>query len=199
MKFSGRGYRIASWIGIAVAAAGLTASVAMGWWIASLWLAALLVYSGWQVGWEQQLPDLFDTLLVAAAVLNAVGWAFNLFAQFRWYDLLAHAYTIFAITLTAGFLIYSSSQVRFEKIGWLFITSIFCFGMAVGGLWEIVEWAFRVIGTVNDTVFDLIMDAAGAFLAALLSARVAVEDPRSALSTRQSKSSRAGALSCRAG
>jgi hypothetical protein len=107
---------------------------------------------------------------VAAAVFNALGWAFNLFAKFGAYDVLAHGYTIFAITLSAGFLVYSSSQVHFERIGWLFLLSIFCFGMALGGLWEIVEWLFGVIGPIDDTVGDLTMDAAGAFAAGVLSA-----------------------------
>ena len=173
MPFNGYGYRVASWIGIAIAALGLLLAVVMGWWIASLWLAALLLYTLWQVAWEHRLPDLFDLLLVAAAVFNALGWAFNLFHKFPPYDVLAHGYTIFAVTLTAGFLAYSSPRVHFDKIGWLFVTSIFCFGMALGGLWEIIEWLFGVIGNIDDTIADLAMDAIGAAAAGLLSGWVA--------------------------
>lgn len=173
MNLNGPAYRAASWIGIAIASIGLVAALVLTWWIAAVWLAALLAYALWQVAWEERLPDLFDFLLVAAAVINAVGWAFNLFRRFAHYDQVAHGYTIFAITLTAGFLVYGSSEVRFAKTSPLFAVSIFCFGMALGGLWEIVESVFGVIGTIEDTVNDLIMDATGAAAAAVLSAWVA--------------------------
>lgn len=177
-SFNGPTFRLASWIGIAVAGLGLFFALIMGWWIACVWLGALLLYSLWQVAWEHRLPDLFDLLLVAAAVLNALGWAFDLFHKFGSYDVLAHGYTIFAITLTAGFLAYSSPQVRFDRIGWLFVTSIFCFGLALGGLWEIVEWVFGVVGGIDDTIADLTMDAVGAGAAGLLSGWFAHEERR---------------------
>ena len=49
------------------------------------------------------------------------------------------------------------------------------FGVAIGGLWEICEWSAgkilstAVIGSIDDTVTDLIMDTIGSVLAALLS------------------------------
>ena len=121
------------------------------------------------MAWEDRLPDLFDVLLVAAAVINALGWAFDLFRKFGPYDVVAHGYTVFALTLTLGYLTYYGSRAHFRHHGLLFVLTIFCFGMAIGALWEIVEWIFGVVGDIHDTITDLIMDALGASAASLLS------------------------------
>ena len=169
MKINGIGYRVACWVGIAIAVVGLGFAAFMGWWLSALWLAALLLYSLWQVAWEDRLPDLFDLLLVAAAVINALGWAFDLFKKFSPYDVIAHGYTVFALTLTLGYLTYYGSRSHFRRHGLLFMVTIFCFGMAIGSLWEIVKWMFGVIGDIHDTIMDLIMDALGASAASALS------------------------------
>jgi len=168
VRVNGQGYRTASWVGIALAAICLVIAIVLGKWSGAVWLTALLIYSLWQVTWESRVPDLFDLLLVSAAVLNALGWAFNFF-RIGPYDDVAHGYTTFAITLSLGYLVA-------EK-GWLYAATIFCFGMAIGGLWEIVEWLFGAIGNIHDTVVDLIMDAVGALAAGILAGWLVKREP----------------------
>ncbi|BAY24012.1 hypothetical protein NIES2100_38050 [Calothrix sp. NIES-2100] len=49
------------------------------------------------------------------------------------------------------------------------------FGIAIGAVWEVIEWSAgkilstEVIGSLDDTIIDLIMDSLGAGLAALIS------------------------------
>ena len=57
----------------------------------------------------------------------------------------------------------------------LYLLTIASFGIAIGALWEITEWsagkilATNVIGSIDDTVIDLIMDTLGSGLAAIIS------------------------------
>jgi hypothetical protein len=41
-------------------------------------------------------------------------------------------------------------------------------GIAVGAVWEVLEWTFGFIGPIPDTAGDLILDGLGAFAAAWL-------------------------------
>lgn len=91
------------------------------------------------------------------------------------YDELVHGFTMFAITLALSFLAYGSMLPIFRQHTLLYLLTIASFGIAIGGLWEITEWsagkilATEVIGSVDDTVIDLIMDTLGSGLAAITS------------------------------
>jgi long-subunit fatty acid transport protein len=57
----------------------------------------------------------------------------------------------------------------------LYLLTITSFGIAIGALWEITEWtagivlSSKVIGSLDDTIIDLIMDSFGSAIAALTS------------------------------
>ena len=57
----------------------------------------------------------------------------------------------------------------------LYLLTVTSFGIAIGALWEITEWsagkilAADVIGNVDDTIINLMMDALGSGLAAITS------------------------------
>jgi hypothetical protein len=57
----------------------------------------------------------------------------------------------------------------------LYVLTIASFGIAIGAVWEVAEWLAgkilpsEVIGSLDDTIMDLVMDTVGAGLAALLS------------------------------
>ncbi|MGA7938229.1 MAG: hypothetical protein WCA35_32060 [Kovacikia sp.] len=82
---------------------------------------------------------------------------------------------MFAITLALSFLAYRPMLPIFRQHTLLYLLTIISFGIAIGALWEITEWsageilATNVIGSVNDTVTDLIMDTLGSGLAAIIS------------------------------
>src|SRR4051794_23424785 len=113
-------------------------------------------------------------LLAVAILANVAGYTANLYERFWWFDRVLHAGTILTMTLWLAVFVFlrALNQVR---SGWLprflLIASV---GIAVGALWEVVEWGLddlisgNVIKGKNDTVLDIIMDTAGAGVAAAL-------------------------------
>lgn len=170
-----RGYRIIAWVGQAILAIFTTFAVVRGNWLNAIALALFLVASFVFVVRDDRLPTLFDFLFVVAALLNAMGWVWGFFAMPGAYDEIVHAYTTFAITLALSFLVYSSMLRIFRDRKLLYCVTIASFGIAIGALWEIVEWSAglvlqtEVIESLDDTITDLIMDALGAVLASLIS------------------------------
>jgi hypothetical protein len=51
----------------------------------------------------------------------------------------------------------------------LFVLAIASFGIAIGAIWEIIEWLTGSINSLNDTIMDLVMDTTGSTVAALVS------------------------------
>jgi hypothetical protein len=170
-----RGYRIAAWIGQVLLGVAIVAAIVQGNGINALALACFLVASLIFVVRDDRLPTLFDFLFVVAALLNAGGWVRRLFYQPGPYDEITHAFTTFAITLALSFLVYRSMLPIFRQHKLLYLLTIASFGIAIGALWEVTEWlagrilATEVIGNIDDTITDLIMDSLGAGLAALTS------------------------------
>ncbi|KOP28330.1 hypothetical protein AMR41_00385 [Hapalosiphon sp. MRB220] len=170
-----QGYRVLAWIGQALLTLAVIIAAVQGNWLNALALACFLVVSFVFVTQENRLPTLFDFLFVLAALLNAGGWVWDLFYMPGPYDEIVHAYTTFAITLALSFLVYSSMLNIFRHHKFLYLLTIASFGIAIGALWEITEWSAgkilstKIIGSLNDTVVDLMMDSLGAGLAAFIS------------------------------
>ena len=169
-----RGYRIAAWIGqFLLAIATVIIFVRVGWQ-EGIVLLGFLIASFIFVLKERELPTLFDLLFVIAALLNAGGWI-GLFYQPGPYDEIVHAYTTLSVTLAVSFIVYQPMLTLFRSHRWLYILTIISFGLAIGALWEIFEWATATINSLDDTIVDLIMDAIGAIAASLLSLRALQE------------------------
>lgn len=170
-----KGYRFIAWIGQALLGIAVLAAVTQGKWQNALVLALFLVISVASVLKADRLPTLFDLLFVLAALLNAGGWVWGWFYAPGLYDELVHGFTMFTITLALSFLVYGSMLTIFRQHKLLYLLTIACFGIAIGAIWEIVEWsagkilATEVIGSIDDTVIDLCMDAFGSALAAITS------------------------------
>jgi hypothetical protein len=170
-----RGYRIAAWMGQIVLGVAVLAALIQGNWVNAVALAAFLLASLIFVVKDDRLPTLFDFLFVVAALLNAGGWVWRLFYQPGPYDEITHAFTPLALTLALRFRMYRSMLTVFRQHKVLYLLTIASFGIAIGALWEVTEWtagkvlATEVIGSLNDTIVDLIMDSLGAALAAVIS------------------------------
>ncbi len=115
-------------------------------------------------------------IIIGVAVLaNITGYMFNLYEQFWWFDHILHAYTIFAITLLLGLLAYGVVLTGLRNHKLLLVLMIASIGIAIGGLWEVAEWAYdhmvasNVILGKTDTIIDLIVDSIGAVVAGFLS------------------------------
>lgn len=121
---------------------------------------------------QEHLPNLFDVLVATSALLNAFGFVFSLYKEIPFYDNVAHALTIFAVTLAFFYLIYRDS---FDTTrGVVMATAVFTFGVTIGALWEVMEWTAELVLDANvvfgldDTMTDLITNTVGALAAALI-------------------------------
>jgi hypothetical protein len=161
-------YRTAAWLGVAALAVSLLVLAALGRWVGVLILVPFLVVSIVFIRFEPRLPHLFDALFAWAAVINAAGYAWNLYDVVPLYDEAVHFVTTFAVTLTFGFLTFDQVRHAFREHPLLFLVVITSFGLAVGVLWELFEWTFGFIGPIPDTMLDFVLDGSGALLAAAL-------------------------------
>jgi hypothetical protein len=169
-----RGYCYAAWAGTALLAVAMIAAAIGGEWMQAAPLAGFLVASILFIKLEDRLPTLFDLLFVIAALLNAGGWAFKWYNTVGPYDEIAHGFTTFAITLALGYLAYGAMLTSFHRQHLLFVLTIASFGIAIGALWELAEWAAdfvvasEVVENIDDIMDDLIMDSIGAVAAGWL-------------------------------
>ncbi len=175
LSINWKGYRFAAWVGQTLLAIAVLAAAVQGKWQNVIALALFLTVSLIFVVKDDKLPTLFDFLFVLAALLNAGGWVWGWFYVPGLYDELVHGFTMFAITLALSFLAYGSMLSIFRQHTLLYLLTITSFGIAIGAVWEITEWSAgkilstEVIGSVDDTVIDLIMDTLGSGLAAITS------------------------------
>lgn len=175
METERKTFRWLAWIGAAVLAGAFTGALVEGELRAAMVLAVFLAASVGFLATRDRLPALFDLLFVAASLVNAVGLAFGLYEAIPGYDELAHTFTTFAVTLAFGSLAYGRMTRAFREHRPSFAVAIGSLGVAVGALWEVAEWTAdrtlgtSLLGTVDDTVKDLLGDMAGAALAATMS------------------------------
>ena len=73
------GYRVAAWVGQALLGAAMLWELVQGEWLPAAALAGFLIVSFLFVAFERKLPTLFDLIFVIAALINAGGWAWDLY------------------------------------------------------------------------------------------------------------------------
>ncbi len=127
-----------------------------------------------------ELPAEFDMVIVAFLYMSIfLGEAVNAYETFWWWDAVLH--TASGIILSfAGFLLLfiKVKQKKLQANPFFMGVIIFSLGMAFGGVWEIFEFAVdSIFGTnmqkngLHDTMWDLIVDGAGALVMAYIGAR----------------------------
>ena len=178
-----RGYRVAAWIGQFLLTIAVIIEATQGNWKGAIALAVFLIASVIFVIKEDRLPTLFDFLFVLAALLNAAGWVWDFFKTIGIYDEITHIYTPFAISLALSFLVFSPMLTVFRSHRILYVLTISSFGIAIGAIWEVIEWtadmfvSMQVVASLDDTITDLIMDSIGAITAAIISLWALPQDP----------------------
>ncbi|WP_159347687.1 hypothetical protein [Roseomonas harenae] len=117
-------------------------------------------------------------LLILMGLVNAAGYAFGLYQTYWWFDRALHGYTILAITLWLALFLCAPVLDRRAGRDVLIVLLVASMGIAIGALWEVAEWGFDRIASGNaikgkhDTILDIVMDTAGAVLAAFLTLRL---------------------------
>jgi hypothetical protein len=126
------------------------------------------------------LPRPYDFGFVLVLTLHAAGEAFGWYDSLEWFDRIVHVVLpcLVAPVLYIGLArldVLSDPRDHANARHYTGMAIVaFCLGMAVGGLWEIVEFASDgVLDTAlsegnPDTVGDLVADAIGSLLGALL-------------------------------
>jgi hypothetical protein len=172
-----KGYRAIAWLLQGLLAIAIAVMLFQANWLAAAALSGFLIVSFLFVKLERKLPSLFDLIFMVAALINAGGWAWDLYNKPGPYDEIAHFFTMFAITLAFGFLLYRELMESFYDHPLMFVLTIASLGIAIGALWEVVEWLAdfvtpkQNVSGLFDTITDIILDSAGAVLAALLNLR----------------------------
>lgn len=109
---------------------------------------------------QDRKPSLVSVMVVTAAVINAFGWAWNLFHQFVWYDELVHSFTGFAGMTALNYIAWSCGS--FPQAGTTaFIVKAVVWGLGLGIPWEVIEFFVLNISWL-DTLIDLVLDTVGA-------------------------------------
>lgn len=127
-----------------------------------------------------ELPAEFDLAIVGFLYMSIfLGEAINAYETFWWWDAVLHTGSGIILSF-AGFLLLfiKVKQGKLQASPWLLGIIIFSLGMAFGGVWEIFEFAVDMIFGTNmqksgliDTMWDLIVDGAGALVMAFIGAR----------------------------
>lgn len=175
-------HRLLSWAMRLLLVGFLVERLVVGDLVAAGTLTVFLVLSFAHLLRADHLPTPFDTLVATAALLNAFGFAFDLYRAIPHYDDVAHAVTVFAVTLAFFYLVYREPFGRDRAA--VTAVAVFTFGVTIGALWEILEWTAEVTFDHNivfgedDTATDLIANAVGALAAAGLALAIRDRHPR---------------------
>lgn len=126
------------------------------------------------LAWKQFLPRPFMYLFPLIAFLMVLGSddLLSLYSYYPWYDKIVHFLVEFVLTMLAFNLLVNNRLEIKNRI--IFSAIIVSIGIALGALWEVVEWFLTFIVpatfeyTATDTATDLIIDSLGAILAGIL-------------------------------
>lgn len=119
-----------------------------------------------------ELQFIVIVFIYASLYLGSIN---NYYTLFWWWDIVLHISSGIALGFS-GFLIlyilYSQNKIVSNPV-WIAVFS-FCFALAIGALWEIVEFSMdQLFGlhtqpSLVDTMWDLIVDALGALLTSFI-------------------------------
>ncbi|MBT3297501.1 hypothetical protein HN385_01105 [archaeon] len=127
--------------------------------------------------YEFYIPPEFEIIMVIFIYFSLIlGEVHGYYETFWWWDSFLHAGSGLALGVI-GFLLllmlYDEKKINASPI--ILVIFSFCFALALGGLWEIFEFSMdQLIGSnmqksgLVDTMWDLIVDALGAFVASAL-------------------------------
>jgi hypothetical protein len=123
---------------------------------------------------------LLPTSFVAAIVIFIfatifLGEAFDFYERFWWWDVILHTGSAIGFGLVGFLFIFMMFHGdKYAAPPWALSFIAFCFAMTIGAVWEVFEFAMdQIFGMtmqksgLDDTMWDLIVDAIGASLGAL--------------------------------
>jgi hypothetical protein len=125
------------------------------------------------------LPVALEFLLFLALFLHVGGGALGIYSMFGAWDIVTHFVSTFMLALVGMTLVYLANHhwgfMRMTPGRVVLVTMVIA--MTLGFAWEGMEWAadrlfaIRAQDGISDTVMDLVMDAVGGLVAAVLAVR----------------------------
>ncbi|MFO7582623.1 hypothetical protein [Guyparkeria sp.] len=125
---------------------------------------------------------LLATVFIFASLF--LGEIHGYYTRFWWWDVVLHAASGFLLGIVGFLMVYvlnEKKSIRFHMTPGFVALFAFTFAVAIGALWEIFEFAMdQIVGTnmqkamlddpsgLTDTMLDLIVDAVGAAVIAML-------------------------------
>ena len=161
-------YQRLSWLLLAGVMAGAAWSALAGRWFDVAVLVGFGSLGGLFIYLQDELPRLFTLLFLVAGLVNAAGYALQLWQSPVWFDETVHFYTSFAVMAGLGWLALARTRLFGRSVP--FLLAVTGLGLLLGILWEVFEWVVGIIGARGDTIVDLVMDTLGAVAAGLFCA-----------------------------
>jgi hypothetical protein len=104
-----------------------------------------------------------------------LGEVFDFYNRFWWWDVLLHGSSAIGFGIIGFlFVFYLFQGDKYAAPPWAMAMIAFCFAVSIGAIWEIFEFAADQFFGLNmqksglvDTMTDLVVDSAGAFIGAI--------------------------------
>jgi len=121
----------------------------------------------------------FEIVLVAFIYASLfLGEMHRFYDKFWWWDKMLHGFSgliIGNIGLIIISYLNSNSKINMNLSPFFVSFFVFCFSLSIGAIWEIYEYAmdkffgfFMQRGSLDDTMIDIILDAAGALIFSII-------------------------------
>ena len=131
---------------------------------------------------QVKIPYEFETLAVLFVYLSLfLGEVLDFYNRFWWWDVILHTTSAFLLGITGFLLVYvlnEDEKVNLDLSPFFIALFAFMFAMGFGAIWEIFEFAMDELFGLNmqksglqDTMWDLIVDAIGAISISILGYR----------------------------
>ncbi|MDG2176488.1 MAG: hypothetical protein P8M72_10240 [Gammaproteobacteria bacterium] len=131
---------------------------------------------------QVKIPYEFETLAILFAYLSLfLGEVLDFYNRFWWWDIVLHISSGFLLGITGFLLVYvlnEDKKINFDLSPFFIALFAFMFAMGFGGIWEIFEFSLDELFGLNmqksglqDTMWDLIVDAIGALFISILGYR----------------------------
>lgn len=173
----------------AILVAGTVLALFQGQWLSALTTGAIVAVTLLPVVLGRRfrvfIPPEFEALAVVFVFASLfLGEVRGYYGRFWWWDTALHTASGFLLGILGFLLVYvlnEKEEIELEMKPGFVALFAFVFAVALGALWEIFEFAMDVLFGMNmqkamlgdpsgltDTMWDLIVDAAGALVIALL-------------------------------
>jgi len=162
-----------------ILAIGLVSSIIAANWINVLFIIFIIILSAFPIVFAKHYKIILPTEFELAAILFIFGSLFlgssvGFYNRFWWWDILLHGISAVLLGIIGLLLIWilNHNEKIEMSLNPLFICLFsFSFAVSIGALWEIYEFTIDYFFDANmqksglvDTMWDLIMDTAGAII-----------------------------------